>query len=83
MRSFARIKLGISLPGTSASQEMARRGIEARVAELLRFGFNRVLFLWISPALAEGQLPVLDRYAALIRNLPRGLVSRGGHPQPR
>jgi hypothetical protein len=48
------------------AEEMAPRGIETRIGELLKFGFNRVLFL-ISPAKPDKQRPVLDRYAALIR----------------
>jgi hypothetical protein len=40
--------------------------VEARIQDLLKLGFNRVLFL-ISPARPDEQLPVLDRYAALIR----------------
>jgi probable F420-dependent oxidoreductase len=47
-------------------EEMAPRGIEARIGELLKFGFKRIMFL-ISPALPDRQHPVLDRYAALIR----------------
>jgi hypothetical protein len=45
---------------------MAPRGIETRIGELVKFGFNRILFM-ISPASPDKQRPVLDRYAALIR----------------
>jgi probable F420-dependent oxidoreductase len=48
------------------AEEMAPRGIEGRVNELIKFGFGRVLFL-ISPATPDKQRPVLDHYAALIR----------------
>jgi hypothetical protein len=41
-------------------------GLETRIRELLKLGFNRVLFL-ISPASPNAQSPILDRYAALIR----------------
>jgi probable F420-dependent oxidoreductase len=41
-------------------------GLEARIQELLKLGFNRVLFL-IPTAAPDAQRPVLDRYAALIR----------------
>jgi len=41
-------------------------GLETRIHYLLKLGFNRVLF-FISPARPDQQLPVLDRYAALIR----------------
>jgi probable F420-dependent oxidoreductase len=48
------------------AEEMAPKGIEARIGELIKFGFNRVLFL-ISPAAPDKQRPVLDRYASLTR----------------
>jgi probable F420-dependent oxidoreductase len=48
------------------AEEMAPRGIETRIGELLKFGFGRILFL-VSPATPDKQRPVLDRYAALIR----------------
>jgi probable F420-dependent oxidoreductase len=48
------------------AEEMAPKGIEARIGELIKFGFNRVLFL-ISPAAPDRQRPVLDRYASLTR----------------
>jgi probable F420-dependent oxidoreductase len=41
-------------------------GLEARIRELLKLGFNRVVFL-VPPASPDEQRPVLDRYAALIR----------------
>jgi probable F420-dependent oxidoreductase len=41
-------------------------GLEARIRDLLKLGFNRVLFLIVPPPGAD-QWPVLDRYAALIR----------------
>lgn len=47
-------------------EEMAPRGIETRIGELVKLGFNRILFM-ISPASPDKQRPVLDRYAALIR----------------
>ena len=41
--------------------------MEDRIRELLKIGFNRVLFL--APVAApDKQWPVLERYAALIRN---------------
>jgi hypothetical protein len=45
---------------------MAPKGIEARIGELIKFGFNRILFL-ISPTAPDKQRPVLDRYASLTR----------------
>lgn len=47
-------------------EEMAPRGIETRIGELVKLGFNRILFM-ISPGSPDKQRPVLDRYAALIR----------------
>jgi probable F420-dependent oxidoreductase len=41
-------------------------GLEARLEELLKLGFNRVLLL-IPTAVPDAQKPVLDRYVALIR----------------
>jgi hypothetical protein len=41
-------------------------GLEARIRELLKLGFNRVAFL-VSPAPPDEQFRVLDRYAGLIR----------------
>jgi hypothetical protein len=47
--------------------EMARTGgLEARIQELIKIGFNRVLFL-APVAKPDKQWPVLERYAALIR----------------
>jgi hypothetical protein len=47
--------------------EMVRSGnMEARIQELFKLGFNRVLFL-APVAQPEKQWPVLERYAALIR----------------
>jgi probable F420-dependent oxidoreductase len=48
------------------SEEMAPRGIETRIGELMKLGLNRILFL-VTPANPDKQQPVLDRYAALIR----------------
>jgi probable F420-dependent oxidoreductase len=49
------------------SEELApASGLEARIRELLKLGFNRVVFLILPPPGAE-QWPVLERYAALIR----------------
>jgi probable F420-dependent oxidoreductase len=48
------------------AEEMAPRGIETRIGELMKLGFNRILFM-ISPGSPDKQRPVLDRYAALIR----------------
>ena len=48
------------------AEEMAPKGIEARIGELIKFGFNRVLFL-VAPGMPDKQRPVLDRYASLIR----------------
>ena len=46
---------------------MVRSGnMEARIQELLKLGFNRVLFL-APVAQPEKQWPMLERYAALIR----------------
>ena len=42
-------------------------GLEARIRELLKLGFNRVVFL-VFPAAINKQRPLLDRYATLIRN---------------
>jgi hypothetical protein len=41
-------------------------GLEARIRELLKLGFNRVVFL-VPPAAPDEQRPKLDRYTALIR----------------
>ena len=41
-------------------------GLEARIRELLKLGFNRVVFL-VFPAAINQQRLLLDRYAALIR----------------
>ena len=43
-------------------------GIESRIQELLRLGFHRILFL-IEPGMPAAQWPVLERYAALSRQL--------------
>jgi hypothetical protein len=43
-------------------------GLERRIGELVSLGFNRVLFVAPSPAKPADQWPVLERYAALIRN---------------
>ena len=43
-------------------------GIESRIRELLRLGFHRILFL-IEPGMPAAQWPVLERYAALSRQL--------------
>ena len=43
-------------------------GIESRIQELLRLGFQRILFL-IEPGAPAAQWPVLERYAALSRQL--------------
>ena len=43
-------------------------GIESRIRELLRLGFHRILFL-IEPGVPAAQWPVLERYAALSRQL--------------
>jgi probable F420-dependent oxidoreductase len=40
--------------------------LEARISDLLKVGFNRVLFLIVPPP-GTDQWPVLERYAALIR----------------
>jgi alkanesulfonate monooxygenase SsuD/methylene tetrahydromethanopterin reductase-like flavin-dependent oxidoreductase (luciferase family) len=48
------------------AEEMAPRGIEGRINELLKFGFRRILFL-VSPDQPDKQRTVLDRYAKLIR----------------
>jgi len=49
-----------------ATEQLAPAGrLEARIQELLKLGFNRVLFL-IPPARPDEQLTVLERYAALI-----------------
>jgi alkanesulfonate monooxygenase SsuD/methylene tetrahydromethanopterin reductase-like flavin-dependent oxidoreductase (luciferase family) len=50
----------------ATAEEMAPRGLETRINELLKLGFNRVLFL-TPTAPPDKQRPVLDRYAALIR----------------
>jgi hypothetical protein len=47
------------------AEEMAPRGIEGRIGELLKFGFKRILFL-ISPDQPDKQRTVSDRYATLI-----------------
>jgi probable F420-dependent oxidoreductase len=60
-RSMDRFDLTVA-----TAEEMAPRGIETRVNELLKFGFNRILFL-TPTAPPDKQRPVLDRYAALIR----------------
>jgi alkanesulfonate monooxygenase SsuD/methylene tetrahydromethanopterin reductase-like flavin-dependent oxidoreductase (luciferase family) len=50
------------------AEELATTGgIEARIRDVLKLGFNRVTLL-IYPAHPDEQWPVLDRYAALIRN---------------
>jgi probable F420-dependent oxidoreductase len=41
-------------------------GSETRIRELMRLGFNRILFL-IEPGVPDAQWPVLERYAGLIR----------------
>jgi alkanesulfonate monooxygenase SsuD/methylene tetrahydromethanopterin reductase-like flavin-dependent oxidoreductase (luciferase family) len=47
--------------------ELARAGgLEARIQELLKLGFNRVLFM-APVAQPDKQWPALERYAALIR----------------
>jgi hypothetical protein len=48
-------------------QDIAAGGLETRIRELLKLGFNRVLFL-APVAQPDKQWPVLERYAALIRN---------------
>jgi alkanesulfonate monooxygenase SsuD/methylene tetrahydromethanopterin reductase-like flavin-dependent oxidoreductase (luciferase family) len=48
------------------AEEMAPRGIEGRIGELLKFGFQRILFL-VSAGQPDQQRSVLDRYAKLIR----------------
>ena len=48
------------------AEEMARGRLEARISELLKFGFNRISFL-VSPDRPDRQRTVLDRYASLIR----------------
>ena len=49
------------------TEQLAPGGrLEARIQDLIKLGFNRVLFL-VSAARPDEQLPVLDRYAALIR----------------
>ena len=50
----------------ATGEEMAPRGLETRINELIKFGFNRVLFL-TPTAPPDKQRTVLDRYAALIR----------------
>jgi probable F420-dependent oxidoreductase len=47
--------------------EMVRSGgLEARITELLKIGFNRILFM-APVAQPDEQWPILERYAALIR----------------
>jgi len=41
-------------------------GLEARIGELLKLGFNRVVFL-VMPGASDQQLRLLERYSALIR----------------
>jgi len=41
--------------------------LEARIKEVLKLGFNRVLFM-APVARPDKQWPVLERYATLIRN---------------
>jgi hypothetical protein len=43
-------------------------GLETRIQELLKLGFNRVV-LTVPTAIPEKQWPVLERYAALIRKI--------------
>jgi probable F420-dependent oxidoreductase len=42
-------------------------GTEQRIRELIQLGFNRILFIF-EPGAPDAQWPVLERYAALIRN---------------
>jgi probable F420-dependent oxidoreductase len=49
------------------TEQLAPGGrLEARIQNLIKLGFNRILFL-ISPARPDEQLPMLERHAALIR----------------
>jgi alkanesulfonate monooxygenase SsuD/methylene tetrahydromethanopterin reductase-like flavin-dependent oxidoreductase (luciferase family) len=57
---------GLDLSVLTAYEMAPADGLETRIRELLKLGFNRVLFL-ISPASPNAQSPILDRYAALIR----------------
>jgi probable F420-dependent oxidoreductase len=57
---------GLDLSVLTAYEMAPADGLETRLRELLKLGFNRVLFL-ISPASPNVQSPILDRYAALIR----------------
>jgi hypothetical protein len=41
-------------------------GSEQRIRELIKLGFNRVLFL-LDPGAPDAQWPVLEKYAGLIR----------------
>jgi probable F420-dependent oxidoreductase len=50
----------------ATADEMAPHGIETRIGELLKLGFNRVLFL-IPPARPDKQRSALDRYAKVFR----------------
>jgi len=62
-RGKSKVALDLSV---LATEQLAPAGrLEARIQELLKLGFNRVLFL-IPPARPDEQLPVLERYAALI-----------------
>jgi len=66
------LRCGRSMDGFDFSvvtaEEMAPAGgLEARIRERLKLGFNRVVFLMF-PAASDQQQRLLDRYAALIRN---------------
>jgi probable F420-dependent oxidoreductase len=50
----------------ATAEEMAPNGIEARIGELLKLGFNRVLFL-LPVGRPDKQRSSLDRYASVIR----------------
>jgi probable F420-dependent oxidoreductase len=50
----------------ATAEEMAPNGIEARIGELLKLGFNRVLFL-LPVALPDKQRSKLDGYSKVIR----------------
>lgn len=62
-RGKSKVALDLSVLATGQLAPAGR--LEARIQELLKLGFNRVLFL-IPPARPDEQLPVLERYAALI-----------------
>ncbi len=67
MAARGRTKDALDLSVLTAFDMAPAGGLEARIRELLKIGFNRILFL-VGPGAPDRMLPVLDRYAALIRN---------------